>query len=212
MSVRYRWDISQPWATVQGETWETQQVPPSCVGPNIRPTVKVSAVVGGYSNGSLVLTPVSGYINVPGVLGTVFDKLEVFGIYFVVSFRYPSGQIATNGIYHDSSYGGVGSSNHWHSVDYVTTEFYYYNSSSTTNRWVLINPATFQNTALNSCSPESCNLKVYSGQQVTLDITNPTCPQVELFEGCPPDTCEVDCGAYVCCYNSQGISTFNYNK
>ena len=29
---------------------------------------------------------------------------------------------------------------------------------------------------------------------------------------CPPDTCEVDCGTYVCCYNSQGISTFNYTK
>ncbi len=30
--------------------------------------------------------------------------------------------------------------------------------------------------------------------------------------GCPPDTCEVDCGTHICCYNSEGISVFNYNK
>jgi hypothetical protein len=29
---------------------------------------------------------------------------------------------------------------------------------------------------------------------------------------CPPNTCEVDCGTYVCCYGSDGISVFNYNK
>lgn len=29
---------------------------------------------------------------------------------------------------------------------------------------------------------------------------------------CPPNTCSVDCGTYVCCYGSDGISVFNYNK
>jgi hypothetical protein len=29
---------------------------------------------------------------------------------------------------------------------------------------------------------------------------------------CPADTCAVDCGTYVCCYNAQGISVFNFNK
>lgn len=29
---------------------------------------------------------------------------------------------------------------------------------------------------------------------------------------CPPNTCEVDCGSYVCCYGADGISVFNYNK
>lgn len=29
---------------------------------------------------------------------------------------------------------------------------------------------------------------------------------------CPFDTCPVDCGSQICCYNSQGISVFNYSK
>jgi hypothetical protein len=29
---------------------------------------------------------------------------------------------------------------------------------------------------------------------------------------CPPNTCSVDCGSYVCCYGADGISVFNYNK
>ena len=29
---------------------------------------------------------------------------------------------------------------------------------------------------------------------------------------CPPDTCEVECGSTICCYNSQGISVFNFPK
>lgn len=29
---------------------------------------------------------------------------------------------------------------------------------------------------------------------------------------CPPNTCSVDCGSYICCYGADGISVFNYNK
>jgi hypothetical protein len=32
------------------------------------------------------------------------------------------------------------------------------------------------------------------------------------IETCPPNTCQVDCGTHYCCYNSQGISIFNYMK
>jgi hypothetical protein len=31
-------------------------------------------------------------------------------------------------------------------------------------------------------------------------------------EDCPPDTCKVDCHTHYCCYNSQGISVFNFLK
>jgi hypothetical protein len=33
-----------------------------------------------------------------------------------------------------------------------------------------------------------------------------------VSQECPPNTCSVDCGTYVCCYGSDGISVFNYNK
>ncbi|WP_146132208.1 hypothetical protein [Pleurocapsa sp. CCALA 161] len=41
---------------------------------------------------------------------------------------------------------------------------------------------------------------------------SPTVSYQCITQQCPPDTCEVDCGTHVCCYNSQGISVFNYNK
>lgn len=42
---------------------------------------------------------------------------------------------------------------------------------------------------------------------------SPDSPEVKLGEQkCPPNTCAVDCGTHVCCYNSQGISVFNYLK
>lgn len=31
-------------------------------------------------------------------------------------------------------------------------------------------------------------------------------------EDCPPNTCKVDCHTHYCCYNSQGISVFNFLK
>lgn len=38
-------------------------------------------------------------------------------------------------------------------------------------------------------------------------------PEVRFgVDYCPVDTCAVDCGTHVCCYNSQGISVFNYLK
>ena len=53
-----------------------------------------------------------------------------------------------------------------------------------------------------------------AGDSLTPNSSPPiraTAPVI-VEEECPPDTCSVDCGSYVCCYNSQGISTFNYTK
>lgn len=41
-------------------------------------------------------------------------------------------------------------------------------------------------------------------------------PQIDVTcfppEECPPNTCEVQCGNHVCCYNSDGISVFSFPK
>ena len=58
----------------------------------------------------------------------------------------------------------------------------------------------------------ACEFTAYkNGQQVYIQQGS-ACPLVQCASQCPPDTCSVDCGTYVCCYNSQGISTFNYTK
>lgn len=33
-----------------------------------------------------------------------------------------------------------------------------------------------------------------------------------LLEQCPPNTCQVECGNTICCYNSNGISVLNFPK
>lgn len=59
------------------------------------------------------------------------------------------------------------------------------------------------------------DLEIYkNGAVVQTDLgsANPTISYQCLFDQCPPDTCEVECGDTICCYNNQGISTFNYPK
>ena len=44
--------------------------------------------------------------------------------------------------------------------------------------------------------------------------TEPDRP-IQVFrrqETCPPDTCPVDCGDYICCYGSDGVATYSYLK
>lgn len=35
---------------------------------------------------------------------------------------------------------------------------------------------------------------------------------VEVQEKCPKDTCEVDCGTHICCYDSNGIPVYSFDK
>jgi hypothetical protein len=58
-------------------------------------------------------------------------------------------------------------------------------------------------------------LVVKKGAEIVDTVSFSTQPTVTTGctgQGCPPNTCEVDCGSYVCCYGSDGISVFNYNK
>lgn len=58
-----------------------------------------------------------------------------------------------------------------------------------------------------------CVFKAFKNGVQVYTETRSTCPEVEVvINQCPPNTCEVDCGTYVCCYGSDGISVFNYNK
>ncbi|NJL51176.1 MAG: hypothetical protein HC930_01275 [Hydrococcus sp. SU_1_0] len=138
-SVRYRYDTNQPWIVVPGDRWVITPGSIICSGSNIQPRIKVSAVIGGYSNGQLVLTPANNLITVNGDFGTTFSRLEIVpgGQYFTAFFG-----AVTNGTYVGSGYGGSGSSRYWHSVQYVSTEYWQFNFGTRT--WSLINPATFQ--------------------------------------------------------------------
>lgn len=215
MPIRYRYDANQPWIVVQGDRWESNPVPASCFGANIQPGVIIDAVIGGYgSNGGLILTPANQQLGHGGGLGTTFDRLRVDRTFIAAVFKKSNGQETTSGTAWNTKYGGVGTSRHWHSATVVGNFFYYYpNIGTFPSGGVLIDPATFQNTPQNYCTTAGCNFKVFLGQQETLNITQPTCPIAELApDQCPPNTCEVDCGSYVCCYGSDGISVFNYNK
>lgn len=56
----------------------------------------------------------------------------------------------------------------------------------------------------------TCTFKAYKGSILVVNRTQQSCPEVEYFDQCPPNTCEVLCGNTICCYNSEGISVFNY--
>ena len=36
--------------------------------------------------------------------------------------------------------------------------------------------------------------------------------QITCSGYCPPNTCPVDCGTHICCYGSDGITTYSYLK
>lgn len=59
-------------------------------------------------------------------------------------------------------------------------------------------------------------VEIYRGGGVILADVGDGLPFVSYecgeLEECPPDTCSVDCGTYVCCYGSDGISVFNFQK
>lgn len=59
-----------------------------------------------------------------------------------------------------------------------------------------------------------CILRAYLQGVLVFNQLFDGCPQVEVIDQpvCPPDTCEVDCGTYVCCYGSDGISIFSFDK
>lgn len=63
--------------------------------------------------------------------------------------------------------------------------------------------------------PAYYNVKILKNNQVV--YTSPTytiLPQVswECLGGCPPGTCQVDCGSVYCCYGSDGIAVSSFSK
>lgn len=59
-----------------------------------------------------------------------------------------------------------------------------------------------------------CILRAYLEGVLVFNQLFDGCPYVEVVDQpvCPPDTCEVDCGAHVCCYGSDGVSVFSFSK
>ncbi|MGL5940818.1 MAG: hypothetical protein ACRC2S_10570 [Waterburya sp.] len=56
----------------------------------------------------------------------------------------------------------------------------------------------------------TCTLTFYKNGVEVLKKTKAVCPEVWAGQECPEGTCPVDCGAYTCCYNDQGISVESF--
>jgi hypothetical protein len=77
---------------------------------------------------------------------------------------------------------------------------------------------SFSNIVVTLSSPTSNNpqinyeFRVFKNNQVVLTDTGSAQPNVTYTcgVGCPSNTCDVLCGNTICCYNSDGISVFNY--
>jgi hypothetical protein len=99
-----------------------------------------------------------------------------------------------------------------------TTPCYTTSSRSIEAAWLSLPASTFEILNIVTVSaPSVCNhytFKVFEDGVEIFRRTDPNQPQVILgsLDNCPENTCAVDCGTYVCCYNSQGISVFNYLK
>lgn len=206
-SVRYRYASTEPWIIVEGDRFELNSAPPSCFGTNIQPAVTIDAVMSSIVGGQLVFTPINNSIIIGGYKGSTHNRISIDPTkkYISHQVRLRDGSLAVSDSVFVSNYGS-GSQKLWHSA--TITSFKYYIQNGATTVW--IDPATFQNTSQDSCALASCNFKVFLGQQETLSITRPTCPQAEVLGVCPPNTCDVLCGNTICCYNSDGISVSNY--
>ncbi len=54
--------------------------------------------------------------------------------------------------------------------------------------------------------------EVLSNEEVIFTRIELEQPEVAFVGVCLPDTCEVDCGTHICCYGSDGITTYSYLK
>lgn len=59
---------------------------------------------------------------------------------------------------------------------------------------------------------KACIFTAYKNGQQVYRQQQASCPLVQCVSAqqCPPNTCDVLCGNTICCYNSEGISVFNY--
>lgn len=62
----------------------------------------------------------------------------------------------------------------------------------------------------------NCDLKITDTRGEIFNKTfEDNCPEIEVIcdrESCPQNTCSVDCGNHICCYNSQGIVVKSIRK
>lgn len=61
----------------------------------------------------------------------------------------------------------------------------------------------------------NCILTISKNGQTVYQRSEPVCPIVEHFcdaNQCPAGTCEVECNGTVCCYDSNGISVYSFQK
>lgn len=58
-----------------------------------------------------------------------------------------------------------------------------------------------------------CDTRFYkNGELVLALLKRRFCPEIEKVEECPENTCKVDCDTHYCCYGSDGVSIFSYEK
>jgi hypothetical protein len=70
------------------------------------------------------------------------------------------------------------------------------------------------NTGADDCG--GYGIAIFKNKQIIIEENGRSFPANVNWEcvtnQCPSNTCEVDCGNTICCYNSQGISVFSYDK
>jgi hypothetical protein len=214
MPVRYRYKSSSAWTYVQGDRWELKPIDAQCQGSDIYPKIYFYGTVqssGGETTFNNFGVP-NQALDLIGGKNTKYSAMKMSADRYqaYAECLTPSGQIVNSSQRSSTSYGG--SPYRWTAVALARIEYWLqFGSTNFKIDPVTFNPNQWGGASRNSCTQTGCNFKVFAGQTVMLNLIYATCPEVELAN-CPPDTCSVDCGAYVCCYNSQGISTFNYNK
>ena len=59
-----------------------------------------------------------------------------------------------------------------------------------------------------------CTFTIYSNEAVVYQQINESCPTVDEYcdNKCPPNTCEVECGNLICCYDSNGKAIKKFSK
>ena len=97
-------------------------------------------------------------------------------------------------------------------ADYDTVSGKRYNARLFLNNSVVLDTCIPLSPEPSDCV-RNCTFTAYKNNSQIYRQISGNCPIVSCInQACPENTCDVMCGDTICCYNSKGISVFNYPK
>lgn len=230
MPYRYRYSPQEKWTTVDGDDYLLEPEQGSCyVGYNVTFDVTIREHYYWFDDRETGITHDTRFSQD----WEDYTVSHTFGIPPGYKIESPPFFLTVNPINTRPKDGGASGEPFWYAANEIRIWGVNINGSRTgrnrTFRSYRVRDTTvhnaqrfladsIRNVSYAPLSPEpddcarNCVFKVFKEEELILELTRNTCPEVEEAVGCPSGTCKVDCGSVCCCYGSDGIAVSSIPK